>query len=104
MPTVHQTALVDPDPDLGDGALVSSCVVLGPRVRIGAGTGIGVHGILAGSTRIGHRCGAPGLCRIVFSSAMNTSQAVAAIEQAGGPSPEVQPFRDFLKRAQRGIS
>jgi hypothetical protein len=35
---------------------------------------------------------------------MNPSHAVVAIEQAGGPSSEVQRFLDLLKSAQRGIS
>lgn len=104
MPTVHPTALVDPDPDLGDGALVRSYAVLGPRVRTGAGTGIGAHSLFARSARIGHRCDSPGSYRTVLSSDMNPSHAVVAIEQAGGPSSEVQRFLDLLKSAQRGIS
>jgi hypothetical protein len=104
VPTVHPTALVDPDVDLGDGGLVRPSAVLGPHVRVGAGTGIGAHSILTRSARIGHRCGAPGPDRNVSSFKLNTSQAVAAIEQAGTPSPEVRHFLDCLKSAQRGIS
>jgi len=34
----------------------------------------------------------------------NTAQALARLEAAGPFSPEVQPFIDFIKRSQRGIS
>jgi UDP-N-acetylglucosamine acyltransferase len=42
--------------------------------------------------------------RIVFISGLNTSQALAQLEQEFGGSPEVQRFVDFVKRSQRGIS
>jgi UDP-N-acetylglucosamine acyltransferase len=42
--------------------------------------------------------------RIVFASDLNTSQALAALEDSGMASPEVQHFIDFIKRSPRGIS
>ena len=42
--------------------------------------------------------------RIVFLSDLNTSQALAQLEQELSGTPEVQRFVDFIKRSQRGIS
>lgn len=42
--------------------------------------------------------------RIVFTSGLNTSQALEKLEQELSGSPEVQQFVDFIKRSQRGIS
>lgn len=42
--------------------------------------------------------------RILFTSGLNTSQALAQLEQELGGFPEVQRFIDFVKRSQRGIS
>jgi UDP-N-acetylglucosamine acyltransferase len=42
--------------------------------------------------------------RIVFASDLNTSQALERLEASGGFPSEVQPFVDFIKRSQRGIS
>jgi len=42
--------------------------------------------------------------RILFTSGLNTSQALAQLEQELGGFPEVQQFIDFVKRSQRGIS
>lgn len=42
--------------------------------------------------------------RLVYASDLNTSQALARLEAAGPFPPEVQPFIDFIKRSQRGIS
>jgi UDP-N-acetylglucosamine acyltransferase len=42
--------------------------------------------------------------RILFASDVNTSQALAQLEQELSGSPEVQRFIDFVKRSQRGIS
>ncbi len=41
--------------------------------------------------------------RILFTSDLNTSQALAQLEQELGGSPEVQRLIDFVKRSQRGI-
>ncbi len=42
--------------------------------------------------------------RVVFLSGLNTSQALAQLEQELSGTPEVQRFVDFIKRSQRGIS
>jgi UDP-N-acetylglucosamine acyltransferase len=42
--------------------------------------------------------------RIVYASELNTSQALAELESVAHFPPEVQPFIDFIKRSQRGIS
>jgi len=42
--------------------------------------------------------------RIVFTSGLNTSQALEKLEQELSGSPAVQHFIDFIKRSQRGIS
>ncbi len=42
--------------------------------------------------------------RILFISGLNTSQALAQLEQELSGSPEVRRFIDFVKRSQRGIS
>ncbi len=42
--------------------------------------------------------------RILFTSGLNTSQALAQLEQELSGFPEVQRLIDFVKRSQRGIS
>jgi UDP-N-acetylglucosamine acyltransferase len=42
--------------------------------------------------------------RIVFLSGLNTSQALEKLEQELSGFSAVQPFIDFIKRSQRGIS
>jgi UDP-N-acetylglucosamine acyltransferase len=42
--------------------------------------------------------------RIVYASDLNTSQALAQLEAVREFPSEVQPFIDFIKRSQRGIS
>jgi UDP-N-acetylglucosamine acyltransferase len=42
--------------------------------------------------------------RILFDSDLNTSQALARMEQELSGFPEVQRLIDFVKRSQRGIS
>jgi UDP-N-acetylglucosamine acyltransferase len=42
--------------------------------------------------------------RIFFASGLNSSQALAQLEQEVSGSPEVHHFIDFIKRSQRGIS
>jgi UDP-N-acetylglucosamine acyltransferase len=41
---------------------------------------------------------------VVYTSGLNTSQALEKLEQEFPGSPEVQCFADFIKRSQRGIS
>jgi UDP-N-acetylglucosamine acyltransferase len=42
--------------------------------------------------------------RILFTSGLNTSQALAQMDRELSGFPEVQRFIDFVKRSQRGIS
>ena len=42
--------------------------------------------------------------RILFTSGLNTSQAMATLEQGPRSSPAVQELIDFIKRSRRGIS
>ncbi|HYL80362.1 MAG TPA: acyl-ACP--UDP-N-acetylglucosamine O-acyltransferase [Candidatus Acidoferrum sp.] len=42
--------------------------------------------------------------RLIFTSELNTSQALAQLPQELGGSAEVRRFIDFIKRSQRGIS
>ncbi len=56
MPTLHPTALVDPQADLAADVTVGPYAVIGPRVRLGPGTTIGPHVILDGQTTLGARC------------------------------------------------
>ena len=42
--------------------------------------------------------------RVVFSQELNTSQALAQLEQEASPIPEVQRFRAFIRQSSRGVS
>jgi UDP-N-acetylglucosamine acyltransferase len=53
MARVHATALVDAAAELADDVEVGPYAVVGPQVRIGAGSSIGAHAVLAGRTTIG---------------------------------------------------
>jgi len=53
MVTVHATAIVDPQAELGDGVEIGAYTLVGPHVRIGAGTTIGPHCVVEGRTTIG---------------------------------------------------
>jgi UDP-N-acetylglucosamine acyltransferase len=54
--SVHPTALVDPQADLGDGVSIGPFAIIGPQVRVGPGSSIGSHTILEGRTEIGAGC------------------------------------------------
>ncbi len=54
--SVHPTALVDPQAELGEGVSIGPFAVVGPQVRIGPGTGVGSHTVLEGQTEIGAEC------------------------------------------------
>lgn len=53
MPSIHDTALVDPRAELGEGVSVGPYTVIGPHVRIGANTQVGAHCVIEGHTTIG---------------------------------------------------
>ena len=51
--SIHPTAVIAPDAELGEGVEVGACAVIGPGVVIGANTRIGPHAVVQGPTRIG---------------------------------------------------
>lgn len=51
--SIHPTAVIAPDAELGEGVEVGACAVIGPGVVIGANTRIGPHAVIQGPTRIG---------------------------------------------------
>lgn len=53
VPRIHATALVDPAAELDDSVEVGPYTVIGPHVRIAAGTTVGAHCVIEGRTRIG---------------------------------------------------
>lgn len=55
-PTIHPTALVDPEAELGPDVVVGPYAVVGPRVAVGAGTEIGPHAYLERDTTVGEDC------------------------------------------------
>jgi UDP-N-acetylglucosamine acyltransferase len=56
MTSLHATALVDKDAQLGDGVHIGPYCVIGPHVRIGAGTRLMSHIVVDGRTTIGAGC------------------------------------------------
>ena len=55
VPTIHPTALVDPDARIAGDVEIGPYSIVGPHVTIGAGTRIGPHAVIAGRTSIGAR-------------------------------------------------
>jgi UDP-N-acetylglucosamine acyltransferase len=51
--SIHPTAVIAADAELGDGVEVGAYTVIGPGVVIGANTRIGPHALIQGPTRIG---------------------------------------------------
>jgi UDP-N-acetylglucosamine acyltransferase len=54
--TIHPTAIVHPQAELGDGVNIGPYAVIGEHVRIGAGTSVGPHAVIDGWTTIGEAC------------------------------------------------
>lgn len=54
MTTIHATALVDSAAELDSSVTVGPYTVIGPHVKIGAGTTVGPHCVLEGHTTIGN--------------------------------------------------
>lgn len=54
--TVHPSALVDPDAELGQGVVIGPWAIVGPRVRIGDGTELGPRVLVERDTVIGEDC------------------------------------------------
>lgn len=55
MPQIHPTSLVDPHAEIADGVVIGPFCIVGPGVRIGAGTVLRSHVVVDGSTEIGER-------------------------------------------------
>lgn len=53
MATIHSTALVDPQAQLGENVAIGPYAVIGPNVRIGEGSTVGAHTVIEGHTTIG---------------------------------------------------
>jgi UDP-N-acetylglucosamine acyltransferase len=53
---VHETAIVDPQAELGRGVVVGPWAIVGPRVEIGDGTEIGPRVLIEKDTRVGEDC------------------------------------------------
>ena len=53
---VHETALVDPDAELGVGVVVGPWAIIGPRVQVGDGTEVGPRVLIERDTVVGEDC------------------------------------------------
>jgi len=51
--TIHPTAIVDPEAQLGENVTIGPCAVIEDNVQIGDGTSIGSHALVAWGTRMG---------------------------------------------------
>ncbi|MGD8319819.1 MAG: acyl-ACP--UDP-N-acetylglucosamine O-acyltransferase [Gemmatimonadota bacterium] len=54
--TIHPTALVDPDAELGQGVSVGPWAIVGPGVNVGDGTEIGPRVLIERDTTVGEDC------------------------------------------------
>jgi len=53
---IHETAIVDPGADLGEGVEVGPWALIGPGVRVGAGTVVGPRVLIERDTTVGEDC------------------------------------------------
>lgn len=56
MSTIHPHASIDPSAELGADVSVGPFAVIGPKVRIGAGTVLHPHAVVLGRTTLGEDC------------------------------------------------
>ncbi|MFI5279732.1 MAG: acyl-ACP--UDP-N-acetylglucosamine O-acyltransferase [Gemmatimonadales bacterium] len=54
--TIHPTAIISPEAELGEGVSVGPSAIVGPHVTVGDGCDIGAHVILEKYVRMGARC------------------------------------------------
>jgi UDP-N-acetylglucosamine acyltransferase len=54
--TIHSTAIVSPEAELGEDVSVGPSAIIGPHVTVGDGCEIGAHAILEKYVRMGARC------------------------------------------------
>ncbi|MEM8494299.1 MAG: acyl-ACP--UDP-N-acetylglucosamine O-acyltransferase [Planctomycetota bacterium] len=55
MPSIHPTAIVDPDAQLADDAQIGPFCIIGPKVKIGEGTKLMANVQVMGNTTLGQR-------------------------------------------------
>lgn len=53
---IHQTAIIDPTAELGEGVVIGPYCVLGPRVVVGDGTVLGAHVAIEHDVTLGREC------------------------------------------------
>jgi len=53
---VHETAIVDPDAELGAGVVVGPWAIIGPGVQVGDGTEVGPRVLIEKDTTVGEDC------------------------------------------------
>jgi len=53
---IHETAIVDPLAEVGEGVEVGPWAIIGPRVRVGDGTTVGPRVLIERDTEIGEDC------------------------------------------------
>jgi UDP-N-acetylglucosamine acyltransferase len=51
--TIHQTAIIEPGAEIDDDVTIGPYCVIGPQVRVGAGTVMHNHVTVSGNTTIG---------------------------------------------------
>jgi UDP-N-acetylglucosamine acyltransferase len=56
MTEIASTAVVDAGAELDDGVQIGPYAIIGPHVRVGAGTTVGPHAVIDGYTEIGQGC------------------------------------------------
>ncbi len=56
MPTIHPTAIIHPDAQIGDGVAIGPYCVIGQHVKLGVGTTLQSHVVVDGHTTIGREC------------------------------------------------
>jgi UDP-N-acetylglucosamine acyltransferase len=54
--TIHPSAIVSPEAELGEGVSVGPSAIIGPHVTVGDGCEIGAHAILEKYVKMGARC------------------------------------------------
>ena len=78
MAQIHPSAVVDPHAELADDVVVGPFCLIGPRVRIGAGTVLRSHVVVDGTTEIGCR-------NLVYAGAsIGSVGRLGALGAAGG--------------------
>lgn len=53
---IHQTAIIDPTADLGEGVSIGPYCVIGPRVVVGDGVSLGAHVVIERDVTVGRDC------------------------------------------------